>query len=391
MSGSRMHSALCFLFFVVGNATILAQDRETFAAWFSSRAGDALPISTLPPGIVAPEGQLILYADYSKSSEKSVQLYLINRTQHRLAFSSQDSDLYTKLEVRTEKGWERAQTHVGSTCGNSYSFRKLGPNEYFRFPGYFPSEGPEREIRYRLFRTYALILKDDTDDEQQISFKHYKRELQELPIEIISNSGQGRVLSSNIEAARRDTFAIPFGDFETVRDIALGVVVLDSRNMPRAAAAQALGRFATDESLTLLRSLLSDPDRNVPPAAMRGIAKMGLEFEPAEKHYQELLRSDDSSIRASAIYSLTERPITPAVIQFAKEQLSHDEIYVRVMAMSVISHQCKTDPDVRAFLNAAYDDPDPKIRSVFETVLFPTCMEKDNEGKPRGLRPKESP
>jgi|CXWL01.1.fsa_nt_gi hypothetical protein len=391
MTSTKVLTTLGVLFFVAGNETILAQGRDTFAGWFASRAGEALPISTLPKEIPSPEGQLTLYADYSKSSEKSVQLYLVNRTEHRLAFSSQDGDLYTKLEVLTENGiWERAQTHVSATCGNSYHYRSLKPNEFFRFPGYFPSEGQEREVRYRLFRTYALILDDDTD-EQQISYKHYKKELQELPIQLVSNSGQGRVLSSNIEAAKHDAFAVPFGTFETVRDIAVGIVTPDTRYSMRSDAVQALGRFATDDSLALLKGFLTDSDRNVPPAAMRGIAKMGMQFEPAEKLYQELLRSDDSSIRRTAIFSLTERPITPDVIKFAKEQLYHDDLYVRVMAMSVISHQCKTDPEIKDFLNAAYDDPEPKIRSVFETVLFPTCIEKDKEGKPRGLRPKESP
>lgn len=393
MTGSRMLSALGVLLFVAGNATILAQDREIFAARFSSRAGNALPISTLPKGIVAPEGLLTLYADYSKTSDNSVQLYLINRTEHRLAFSSQDGDLYTKLEVLSEEGiWERAQTHVGAGCGNSYGHRVLRPDEYFRFSGYSPSEGPVREVRYRLFRSYALILAEDGDiDEQQISYQHYKQELQELPIQLVSNSGQGRVLDSNIEAAKRDTFAVPFGTFATVRDIAIGLVDLDPRNMPRAAAAQSLGRFATNESLTLLRSLLADPDRNVPPAAMRGIAKLGLEFEPAEQFYQEMLRNSDAQLRYLAVSALNQRPVTPAVVEFAKGQLSDEHLHVRVAAMGVIATDCKTNPEIKAFLNAAYDDPDPKIRSVFETVLFPTCMEKDNEGKPRGLRPKESP
>ncbi len=391
MSTSKAFSTLGVLFIVAGSQTLFAQGRETFGAWFPSRAGEALPISTLPKEISASEGQLTLYADYSKSSEKSVQLYLINRTEHRVAFSSQDSDLYTKLEALTENGiWERAQTHVGSDCGNSYSHRILRPNEYFRFAGYFPSEGEERPIRYRLLRDYALIV-DDGTDEQQVSHKHYKKDLRELPIKLVTNEGTGRVSSANIEAAKRDGWAASFGTFETVRDLAMGIIIPNTRGSDRSAAVQALGRFPTNESLALLKDFLTDPDPNIPPAAMSGISKMGLDFEPADQLYQELLRSDDAKLKFLAIVALEQRVASPAVIQFAKDQLSDDDFYVRIAAMRILALQCKNDPETKAFLNAAYDDPNPKIRSIFETMLFPTCIEKDKEGKPRGLRPKESP
>lgn len=319
-----------------------------------------------------------------------MQLYLINRTEHRIAFFSQDDDLYTKLEAQTERGtWERAQTHAYSGCGNSYHHRILRPNEYFRFAGYLPSEGEERPIRYRLLQDMALIL-DDSTDERQISHKYYKRELKELPIQLVSNEGRGRVLSSNIEAAKRDGLAASFGTFETVRDIANGIIVPQTNGLDRFNAVVALGRFPTTESLSLLKHFLNDSDPHIPTAAMRGIAKMGLNFEPAEQLYQELLRSGDSGLKCLAMMALDQRVVSPALIQFAKDQLSHDDLSVRAVAMTVLAWECQKDPEIKAFLNTAYDDPNPKIRSVFETILFPTCV-TDKEGQMRGLRPKESP
>ena len=108
---------------------------------------------------------------------------------------------------------------------------------------------------------------------------------------------------------------------------------------------------------------------------------MGLKLESAEQMYQGLLRGDDVQLRMSATFALNERPITPEVIRFAKEQLSHDSLYVRTMAMSVLGGQCKKDPEMKAFINSIYDDPDPKIQSIFETVLLPTCINYQERGR----------
>ena len=49
--------------------------------------------------------------------------------------------------------------------------------------------------------------------------------------------------------------------------------------------------------------------------------------------------------------------------------------------MSVLSGQCKTDQEMRAFINSIYDDPDPKIQSIFENILLSTsCINYQERG-----------
>ncbi|MBI3835266.1 MAG: HEAT repeat domain-containing protein [Planctomycetes bacterium] len=354
--------------------------------YHSRVAGPAHSIKFLPPNVVAADGELTLFADYNDVQGNSVRLYLVNRTQSRIGFSSQDGDIYVMLEAASEDGeWERAQTHQSSWCGNSYMVTpSLRPGEYFSLFGDFPSQGEERKVRFRMYRDDEYLLSDDTPDDFYMDMEMGK--LPKLPVNLISNTGKGRARPEVIAAARRDTLAVPYGNFATVRDLATGAEVwnLDPfRNGDRSSAVAALGRFPTDESFTLLRTFLNDPDRSMAAAAMRGLAKMGLKFEPAENLYQQLLHGDDVSLRASATYALNERPITPEVIRFAKEVLSHDDLMVRTMAMSVLARQCKNDPEIKEYINSIYDDPDPKMQSIFETKLLPTCINREREKKGR--------
>lgn len=113
---------------------------------------------------------------------------------------------------------------------------------------------------------------------------------------------------------------------------------------------------------------------------MRALAKMALQLESAEELYQQMLKSDDARLRGSAISALGERPVTPEVVEFAKSQLAHDDLVVRVMAMRVLAIQCEVSPDMKALFNALYDGADPKVQSVFETSLFPTCIDYQGHG-----------
>jgi hypothetical protein len=359
-----------------------ADQPDPASMYYSRHVGPPSPIASLPKQVLAPEGELTLYADFTDGGRESVALYLVNRTPHRIGFSSQDGDVYVKLEAATDNGgWERAQTHHGSWCGNSYFITPgLRPGEYFRFGGYFPSDGEPRKVRYRMYREYAFILDDETD-EQTLFLR--EGDLDKLPLNLVSNVGAGKVPRQVIEEARRDGFAVQLHSFETVRDIATGVVETGREygsSADRSAGVQALGRFPTEKSLALLRGFLTDADRSVAAAAMRGLATMGLELESAEQLYQELLQGNDVQLRASAIRALDERPITPEVIRFSKEQLSHDDLYVRIAAISVLGAQCKKDPEMKAFINSIYDDTDPKIQSIFETILLPTCIKYRERG-----------
>lgn len=355
-------------------------------AYHSARVGSPLPISSLPENVQAPEGELTLFADFSDVTGSPGRLYLVNRTSHRIAFSSQDGDPYVKLEAATEDGgWERAQTHHSSWCGNSYFVTpSLRPGEYFRFGAYFPSEGERRMVRYRLYQEHAFILDDATDEKDVYLHEH---DLEKLPLNLVSNAGMGNVRPLDIDSARRDCFAIPLGSFKTVRDMATGVV--DAPKECRSSAVATLGRFPTEQSLDLLRVFLSDADRSVSAAAMRGLAKMGLKLESAEQLYQELLQGGDAQLRMSATFALNERPVTPEVIRFVKGQLLDEDLYVRTVAMSVLASQCKKDPEIKAYINSIYDDPDPKIQSIFENTLLPTCIshrERGYKGKFREQR-----
>jgi hypothetical protein len=226
-----------------------------------------------------------------------------------------------------------------------------------------------------MYRECAFILDDEADE--KTAFLR-EGDLEKLPLNLVSNVGAGKVRFPDLDAARRDGFAIQLHSFETVRDIATGVV--ETGREYGSSAVEALGRFPTEESFALLRGFLTDPDRSVAPAAMRGLARMGLKLESAEQLYQALLQGGDVQLRMSATLALNERPITPEVVRFVKAQLSHDDLYVRTMAMSVLGGQCRKDPEMKAFINSIYDDPDPKIQSIFETLLFPTCIKHRERG-----------
>lgn len=387
MKSFRGYRLLAGLVVTLCTPSMGGEPPEPVRFWYSGNVGSPLPATSVPGHVVAPNGELTLFADYGDVVSDAVRLYLVNRTQHRIGFSAQDGDVYVKLEAGTEDGrWERAQTHHHSWCGNSYDvIPALRPGEYFRFAGYFPSDGEPRTVRYRMYRDSVFIL-DDEADEQTVY--RDQRDLDKLPLNLASNVGMGKVRLADLDAARRDGFALALGTFEVVRDLVTGTTVGASAEL-RHAAVGVLGRFPIEESFALVRGLLVDPDQETAAAAMRALARMGLGLEAAERLYQELLRGDDIQLRASATRALTERPVTPEVIRFAKEQLSHDDLYVRVFAMSVLGRRCKEDPEMKAFINSIYDDPDPKIQSVFETVLFPTCIRYQERGRKGQFRDSE--
>jgi|GEM_PF-2464275 len=354
----------------------------------SGRVTGSYPLASLPEHVAAPDGRLTLFADFDDVDDtygQYVAVYLVNRTDKRIGFFSQDYDIYVKLEALTDSGeWERAQPHYSSSCGNSYDMTpSLKPGTFFKFGGYYPAEGEPRIVRYRLYHRHALVVDDDAPEDEH----RLRRNGKKIPIHLVSNSGTGRVSLQTIAATRTDSMAIGFGNFTTVRDIALGTVKKPPNSwapLSRLGAVLALHRFATPEALALLEELMDDSDRGISEAAVAAVALMGLEFPPAEERFQQLLQSEKPDIRAAAVWALKERPITPEVLGYAQELLADDDLWIRVAAMGVLGSQCKEDPEMRALISRLNRSTDPKIRSVFETTLLPTCI---NYSEPGTIQP----
>lgn len=120
------------------------------AAKFHSSVGTPRANVDLPEGIKAEEGKLTLYADFANRGVKGTPLYLINRTGAEKVFSSQDGDVYLKLEAQLADGrWVRVENHIPSDCGLSFMPVTLATGQHFQFFGYAPTEGVEAEVRYR--------------------------------------------------------------------------------------------------------------------------------------------------------------------------------------------------------------------------------------------------
>lgn len=347
--------------------------------YFQSILRHALPIADLPAHIDAPDGQLTLYADFKDIEGESITIYLVNRTEHRIGFSAQDGNPYLKLEAVDVNGnWERAQPHYHSWCGNSYMHSpSLRPGEFFKTQGWYPSEGTSTTVRYRIFSDSAAILDDDASENE--TWMRHDRE--KLPIFLVSNSGSGKIVPAAIDGARTDGLAPLYGSFETVRNLALGITKGSGLGNDRTGAIRQLGRFPTAECLELVLQLIHDTQPRVSQAAMIALEKMGMKLEAAEEAFQGFLMQDDIQLRLPALSALRARPTTPDIIAFAKGLLSDDELPIRVTAMSMIAQHCKDDAEIKAYINSLYDDPDPKIRSVFDSAIFPTCINYQERGR----------
>ncbi|MEN3940006.1 hypothetical protein WJU23_01850 [Prosthecobacter sp. SYSU 5D2] len=128
------------------------------SARFHSYSSWALPNVELPAHVIAPMGQVTLFADFANASEKGVPLYLVNRSSERLTLNSQDGDIYLKLEfLREDATWQRAQGHIGSGCAHSFGARHLDPGQHMKMSGYHPATGIPAKIRYACYGTEVLI------------------------------------------------------------------------------------------------------------------------------------------------------------------------------------------------------------------------------------------
>ncbi|MCX6848137.1 MAG: hypothetical protein NTY98_04390 [Verrucomicrobia bacterium] len=196
---------------------------------------EGIPIAKLPGGIPITEGKVTLFADYARAKKgDSIDVYLINRSDHDIVLNSQDGDVYLKLEAKNEDGtWTRAQPHAFSWCGNSYDFRpEVKKDCYYRIKGHQPKVGKAAKIRFRLYMQEGLDLATD--------------------------AGEGIVSAEESALAATDALAVSTGSFELVRDLATGaktmVNTLDHiRDMQgRAIRTLGSGRFAKEKVLPLL-------------------------------------------------------------------------------------------------------------------------------------------
>ncbi|GAA5136695.1 hypothetical protein GCM10023213_12150 [Prosthecobacter algae] len=147
------------------------------SASFHGGVGNPIPNVELPKQVVAAEGELTLYADFSQTSEKANLLFLVNRSEASVTFESQDGDIYIKLEHELPDGrWQRAQAHQSSWCGNSYGVRVLPPGQHFKLSGYRAQKGHSARVRYACYGS----------------------------VEVISNTGKGLYAPADVEAANKD-------------------------------------------------------------------------------------------------------------------------------------------------------------------------------------------
>lgn len=173
------------------------------AAGFVCSAGEkgVFPLQRLPGHVSAAPGKLTLFADYKDISDatarvpesagpgfdKTIKLYVVNRTGKKVILPAQDGDLYLKQEVLAENGlWVRAQTHLYSWCGNSYMAVEVPDESYITRPGAFHSKGKKRKVRYRV----------------------YERNRPELEKALVSNVAEALVPEAAMEAARFDAMSV---------------------------------------------------------------------------------------------------------------------------------------------------------------------------------------
>lgn len=132
----------------IGNA----QQTEAPSAEFRSGVHGPFPNVDLLAHVVAPEGKLSFFADFSHPEKEGCPIYLVNRTDRVMSVPVQDGRLFVALAAQMPEGvWQRAQVHEFSTCGNSYYSLVLPPGQHFKSFGYRPEAGEAGKVRYQFF------------------------------------------------------------------------------------------------------------------------------------------------------------------------------------------------------------------------------------------------
>ncbi len=213
-----------------GSSSSSAQDAESAPAQKEPNpsgmfhgSGPLLPNAALPKHIPASQGKLTLFADYPAAGPRGVPLFLVNRTTAPVILPSQDGDIYLKLEGQGPTGaWERAQSHIGATCGNSYGSVTLPPGQFLQLRGYAASQGQKVRVRYSCHGGARII----------------------------SNEGEGLIAAEDVADAR--------DDFMALSPIPEAIVNLLSRDEPRGTA-QIASPASRVAALRLLQCYIDSP------------------------------------------------------------------------------------------------------------------------------------
>lgn len=333
----------------------------------STRAETPEPIGQLPEHVHSSAGEVTLFADYDDVRGDYVVLYLVNRMDRRLGFSAQDGDVFAKLEAKNEVGaWERAQIHWAGSCLSRMP--SLRPSEFFRFLGYFPSDGEPHTVRYRVYAETAFVLPDESSNAGFFG----ARNAEKIPLNLVSNASAGRARAADIAGTQRDSWAIRYGTFATVRALALDASESALRDRPlrprRSAAVAALRRFPDKATTAVLETLLEDDDLSIRRAAIRVLAIIGPQCPEAEVRYQQLLQDEDVNSRAVAIVSLADRAVTVDIIRDMQRLLEHKEPMFRAAAVGVLMQSCMKLPEAHAVLEAYKTDPDELVQSLLDSL-----------------------
>lgn len=201
----------------------------------------------LPARVVAPDGEITLYADYERAEAGRIPVYFVNRSGRPIETPHQDGDLYLKQEYRNDAGeWVRAQPHTYSWCGNSYFAIPPMPDGRYRvLSGTCPIAGKPARIRYRLYSPSPLR-------------------------QLVSNETDGFIDERAVAEAAIDVMAVRFGSLDFVRRVARREIAPEKKPPhelydPRHAALNELSgeRFEKEETTPLLEELAADDDDSI--------------------------------------------------------------------------------------------------------------------------------
>jgi hypothetical protein len=206
------------------------------------------PVQALPKHIPSEHGQVSVYADYEHADSDGVPLYVVNRSPQPLRLANQDGNIYLKLQFCNEKGgWQRAEPHAMSDCGNSDGLTVVEPGTFLRTRGHKADRGRMMPVRYRFYNQ---------------------------SVEMASNVGELRVDEREVELAGRDAMAPYEWPLDLIERVALGkdIVVnevdhIDLRKEAIHALAQ--NRFPQGDRVRILKALRNKREKTYSDLAVR--------------------------------------------------------------------------------------------------------------------------
>ena len=81
---------------VLGVLIVLGLDQAAFALSSTIDPKQEGLVDQLPPAVTAPEGKLILWANYAGARDGRITVYIVNRTDKKVSIPAQDYDPYIK-------------------------------------------------------------------------------------------------------------------------------------------------------------------------------------------------------------------------------------------------------------------------------------------------------